>query len=322
MSRPTEGRGVTEAGAGRDQRYLATALALIVSFMAFEVAMAAVSGSLALLADAAHMLTDAFALAASVVAARLVTRPAGGAWTFGLKRSEILSAAGNGLTLVLAAGLITYEAILRLLQPPPVEGAVLLGVALVGVAVNLVATWVLAKADRQSMNVAGSFAHILTDLYAFLGSAAAGAIIYATGWRSADPLASLLVAGLMVKAALPLLRRSGRVLLEAAPEGLDPGPIAQEIADLPEVAQVHDLHLWLITSGFPALAAHVLVRPDSDCHGTRRRIEVMLSDRHGIGHTTLQVDHQATSDLPSEVALPPPTRRAADRYPKRGQAAS
>lgn len=253
--------------------------------------MAVVASSLALLADAGHMLTDAAAIGASLLAIRLARRPAVGSLTFGLKRAEILSAQGNGITLLVVAGLVCYEAIRRLVHPPPVAGGILIVVALVGAAVNVAATLVLARADRSRLNVEGSFQHILTDLYAFLGTAIAGVVIALTGFTRADPIASLVVVGLMLHAAVGLLRASGRVLLEAAPEGYEPGPIARTIKEHPDVEQLHDMHVWLITSGFPALSAHVLVAPRADCHDVRRDLEELLAGRYGIDHTTLQVDH-------------------------------
>jgi cobalt-zinc-cadmium efflux system protein len=253
--------------------------------------------SLALLSDAAHMLTDAGALLLSLVVIRLVARPATGNLTFGLKRAEILSAQANGATLVVLAGLIVYEAVHRLVSPPEPAGLAILVVALVGVAVNLVATWSISHANRQSMNVEGSFQHILTDLYAFIATAIAGIVILATGYVRADPIAALLVAALMLRAAYGLLRDSGRVLLEAAPEGMSVAEIGTALTQHPHVTNVHDLHVWTIGSGFPALSAHVLVHPGDDCHAIRRELEGLLEARFGIDHTTLQVDHETASPL-------------------------
>jgi cobalt-zinc-cadmium efflux system protein len=181
-----------------------------------------------------------------------------------------------------------------------VAGGLVLVVALVGVAVNLVATWVLARANRQSLNVEGSFQHILTDLYAFVATAIAGAIILWTGFARADAIASLIVAALMFRAAYGLLRDSGRVFLEAAPKGLDPEQIGRVLAAQPGVAEVHDLHVWEVSSGFPALTAHVLVTGGRDCHADRRHLTELLAERFGIAHTTLQLDH-AHSDAPLRI---------------------
>lgn len=274
-----------------DRRRLVLGLTLLVAFMVCEVVAGILARSLALLSDAGHMLTDAGALALSIVVIGLAARPPEGGLTFGLKRAEVLSGLANGITLVVIAALVVYEAIRRLVSPPDVDGRVMLAVALAGVAVNLVVTWQLAKAERRSLNIRGSYQHILTDLYAFIGTAVAAVVIIATGFLRADPIASLLVAGLMLRAAFGLLRDAGRVLLEAAPEGTRPAEIAEAMRAHPSVANVHDLHVWEITSGFPALSAHVLVRPGDDCHAVRRDLEHLLAERFSIEHTTLQVDH-------------------------------
>jgi cobalt-zinc-cadmium efflux system protein len=284
-------------GTDANKQRLALALALIVAFMVGEVVAGILAGSLALLSDAAHMLTDAGAIGLSLVALALAARPAGGNLTFGLKRAEIVSAQANGATLLVLAGLIVYEAIRRLVEPPDVEGWAVLGVALAGVAVNLVATWLLAKAKRENMAVEGSFQHIITDLYAFIGTAAAGVVIVTTGFVRADPIASLFVAALMLRAAYGLLKNSGRVLLEMTPEGMSAGDIGRALASHPHVAEVHDLHVWQIATGFPSLSAHVLVPAGDDCHAVRRELERMLDERFGIEHTTLQVDHVGESRL-------------------------
>jgi cobalt-zinc-cadmium efflux system protein len=276
-----------------DRRRLAIALALIVAFMGGEVAAGLIARSLALLADAGHMLTDAAALAAALVATALASRPARGAWTFGLGRAEILAAQGNGITLLVVAVWIVYSAMRRLVSPPAVHGGIVLLVALAGIAVNLAATIVLAGADRSHLNVRGAFVHVATDLAAFAGTALAGALVLATGWDRFDPIASLLVAALMIRSSWSLLRDSGRIFLEAAPADIDPDAVAATLAADGEVVEVHDLHVWTVTSGFPALAAHVLVSPDTDCHRTRRRLEQLLEQKFGVSHTTLQVDHVA-----------------------------
>lgn len=288
--------------ADADGRRLAIALALILGFMCVEVTTGVIAHSLALLSDAGHMLTDAAAVGFSLVAVRLTQRPAKGAMTYGLRRVEILSAQANGVTLLVLAGFIVYESIHRLVSPPNVRGGLILAIALLGIAVNLAATWTLASANRQSLNVEGSFQHILTDLYAFIGTAIAAGVILATGFDRADPIASLLVAALMLHSAYGLLRDAGRIFLEAAPKGLDPDAIGRAMAALPEVREVHDLHVWEVSSGFPALSAHVLVGVGDNCHQTRRRIETLLADRFDLEHTTLQVDHEGGELL--EIELP------------------
>ena len=274
-----------------DRRWLAVALGIIAAFMVVEVVAGILADSLALLSDAAHMLTDAAAIALALVAARLAARPAAGRFTFGFGRAEILSAEVNGATLLVLAGVIAVEGIRRLWNPPDVEGGFVLVVGLLGACVNLAAAAALGRAERRSLNIEGARVHILTDLFASLAAATAGAIVLITGFDRADAIASLLVAALMLASGWRLLRDAGRVLLEAAPQGLDPTAIGNALAAQPGVVEVHDLHVWEVTSGFPALAAHVLVKPGDDCHGVRRSLQAMINDRFGINHVTLQVDH-------------------------------
>jgi cobalt-zinc-cadmium efflux system protein len=284
-----------------DRGKLAIALGLIIGFMAVEVTVGILASSLALLSDAAHMLTDATAIGLSIVAIRLAQRPARGALTFGLKRTEILSAQFNGATLLVLGLLIIYEGVTRLVTPPAVAGTPVLVVALVGIVVNLAASWTLSKANRESMNVEGAYQHILTDLIAFIVTAIAGAVILITGFRRADGIASLVVAAVMLRAAYGLLKASGRVFLEAAPRGVDPDAIGRALIAEPGVSEVHDLHVWEITSGFPALSAHVLVGTANDCHAIRRHLEAVLHDQFEIKHTTLQVDHEGGELLDIEM---------------------
>src|SRR5215210_953327 len=245
--------------AGADRRWLAIALALILGFMALEVVAGLLAGSLALLSDAAHMLTDAASLALALLAARLAARPPTGRFTFGLGRAEILSAQVNGAVLLVLAGVIGFDAVRRL---------------------------------ADSLNVEGARSHILTDLYASLGAASAGALVLLFGFREADPIAALVVAALMLRTAWSLLRESGLVLLEGTPRDLDSDAVGRALAGHAGVVEVHDLHVWEVTSGFPALAAHVLVAAGDDCHGIRHALESLLDDRFGIHHTTLQVEHE------------------------------
>jgi cobalt-zinc-cadmium efflux system protein len=284
------------------------ALALILVFMAAEVVAGLLASSLALLSDAGHMLTDAAALAISLVAARLATRGAQGTMTYGLGRAEILSAQANGLTLLVLAALIVYGAIVHLVSPPGVRGGVVLAVALAGIPINLLAARILAggRGVGRSLNLEGSYRHILTDLYGFIATAIAGAVILATGFARADAIASLLIALLMLQSAYALLKASGRVFMEAAPAGVDPGEIGRALASQPGVVEVHDLHVWEVTSGFAALSAHVVVRAGNDCHEARRSLQRLLEERFNIDHTTLQVDHEM-APLQIEIA-PRPSR--------------
>ena len=278
-----------------DWRWLAAATALIVVFMAGEVTAGLIAHSLALLSDAAHMLTDAAAIGLALVTARVAGRPARGGYTYGLRRLEILSAQANGITLVLLAAWLAYEAVRRLIMPQHVAGGVMLGVAVVGVVVNLAASWLLARANsadgRRSLNMEGAVAHVLTDLYAFIATLVAAIIVLATGFSRADAIATLVVVVLMLRAGSGLIRDSGRIFLEAAPSGLDLAALGTAMADRPHVAEVHDLHIWEITTGMPAASAHVLVEPREDCHAVRADLEELLSRDYGITHLTLQVDH-------------------------------
>jgi cobalt-zinc-cadmium efflux system protein len=277
--------------ADADRRWLSIALALIAGFMAIEVVIGILAGSLALLSDAAHMLTDAASIVLALVAMRLAARPARGGFTYGLKRAEILSAQANGLTLLLLAVWLAYEAVRRLINPPQVEGGLVLATALAGIVINIAAAWCISKANRSSLNIEGAYQHILNDLFGFIATAIAGLIVLTTGFNRADAIASLIVVALMLKAGYGLVRESGRIFLEAAPAGLDPNTIGDQLVAQPSVNEVHDLHIWTITSGQPALSAHVLVAPDGDCHAVRRDLEHLLSHEYDLTHTTLQVDH-------------------------------
>ena len=287
--------GNTHLKAAGDRRLLALSLALLLGLMVAEVAVGLVADSLALLADAGHMLTDALALALALVAASLAARPARGPWTFGFGRAEILAAQANGLTLVLLGIWVVWEAGWRLADPPEVD-APLVGVAAAGaVVVNLAVVALLARADRKSLNVRGAYLHIATDLAAFVGTGLAALLIFFTGWDRFDPIASLFVAALMLGAGWSLLRESGRIFLEGAPSSAPPADVGRAIADHPGVAETHDLHVWTVTDGFPALSAHVLVQPGADCHRIRLELERMLRERFAIDHTTLQVEHVGTA---------------------------
>jgi cobalt-zinc-cadmium efflux system protein len=292
-------------GRDADRRSLSIALGLIVAFMVVEVTAGAIASSLALLSDAAHMLTDALALALALIAARLAVRPAQGSMTYGLGRAEILSAQANGVTLLVLALVIAYEAIARLVHPPTVKGGLVLGVAIAGVIVNLTATKVLSAGSphERSLNVEGSYRHILTDLYGFIATGVAAVVILTTGFERADPIASLVIVGLMLHASYKLLIASGRVFMEAAPAGLDPERIGNALAAEPGVVEVHDLHVWEVTSGFPALSAHVVVRAGADCHELRRVLQRMLAERFDVRHATLQVDHEAAPQPPLQIEV-------------------
>ncbi len=271
---------------------LALALGINVAFMAVEVAVGLVANSLALLTDAAHMLTDAGAIALALFAARLALRSPSGSMTFGFKRGEILSAQINGITMLLLALWVIYEAVRRLIDPPDVEAGLVLVVGIAGLGANLGAAWALVKANRSSLNVEGAFQHNLIDALGSIAAALAAGVIILTGFERADPIASLIVAAIMLWSAWGLLKASGRIFLEAAPEGIDVDEIGEAMIGVAGVRQVHDLHVWEVTSGFPALSAHVLVGADDDCHAARQELEGVLRERFEIDHTTLQVEHE------------------------------
>ena len=264
-----------------DRRRLSVALALIVAFMAAEVVAGLLASSLALLSDAAHMLTDAAALALALAAARLAARPPTGRFTFGFGRAEVLSAQLNGASLLVLGGVLAFEAVRRLVSPPDVDGAIVVVIGLLGAGVNVLVAWQLARAERRSLNVEGAMAHVLTDLYASLGAALAGAVILLTDFRQADPIAALIVSALMLRSGWSLLRDASAVLLEGSPAGVRPDEVGRAIAAAPGIQEVHDLHVWEVTAGFPALA----------------ELERLLDERFGIRHTTLQVDHEAAEEL-------------------------
>jgi cobalt-zinc-cadmium efflux system protein len=309
---------------------LKISLVLILLFMAAEIVVALLSSSLALLSDAAHMLTDAAALALALLAARLAARPARGAMTFGLGRAEILSAQANGTTLLVLSLLIVYGAVRHLISPPHTEGVPVLVVALVGVVVNLAIARILGghahshgpahdhhdhdhdhdtdavsetEKPRRSLNIEGSYRHILTDLFGFIATAIAATVILTTGFTRADAIASLLIAAIMLYASYGLIRASVRVIMEAAPEGIDPDAVGLMLASRPGVAEVHDLHIWEVTSGFPAVSAHIVVDAGHDCHEVRRELSRLLNSSFGLAHSTLQVEHARAPQPPLQIEI-------------------
>ncbi|HEY2042319.1 MAG TPA: cation diffusion facilitator family transporter [Jatrophihabitans sp.] len=275
-----------------DRRWLLASLSVIVAFMLAEVTVGLMASSLALIADAGHMVTDAAALALAVVASRISQRPAAGSYTYGFTRIDAVSAQANGITLLLLAAWFTFEAIRRLIEPPAVHGGLVTAVAVVGIVVNVVAVLLAGRANRSSLNVRGALAHIVNDLWAFVATAVAGLVIVLTGWQRADALASLVVAGLMVYSGIGLVRASGRVFLEAAPVGVDPDQLGKQLAAITGVAEIHDLHVWDLGVSEPALSAHVVVRPGFDCHQVADQVRQSLLVGQRISHATLQADHR------------------------------
>jgi cobalt-zinc-cadmium efflux system protein len=271
-------------------RALAVALALVLGFAAVELAAGLLSGSLALLADAGHMVSDALALGLALFAAWLARRPATPERTFGWRRAEILAALANGVTLVALGLWILVEAVQRLDDPPSVEGSWVLAAGCAGLAVNLAAARVLHGAGG-GLNVRAALLHVLADLASSFGVVVAALLLLLAGWEIADPIAGLLIGGLVLASTVGILRESIEILLEGAPAGLDTAELGEALRSVTGVVDVHDLHVWTITSGFPALSAHVLVEPRADCHGIRRELEQVLRERFQLTHTTLQVEH-------------------------------
>ena len=306
-----------EVSAELDRRWLSLALALIGTFLLGEVVVGVLAHSLALLSDAAHQAGDAAAIVLALVAARLAARPPRAGFTYGLRRAEILSAQLNGLTMLLLGGWLAVEAVSRLVHPTAVDGRYVLATAGVGIVANALATWALSRANRANLNIHGVYQHLLTDLIALFATAAAGAVIIVTGFVRADAIATLVAVALLVRAGIGLVLQAGRVFMEAAPAHVDTAALGRRLAAVPGVVEVHDLHLWQVTSGYPALSAHVLVAAGGDCHAVRVDIEALLQRDYGIDHTTLQVDHVATGALPdlaSEVEAGDPDAHCVDPH--------
>ena len=272
-------------------RPLAITLVLTTTFMVVEVIGGLITGSLALLADAGHMLSDSASLALALFAFWLSGRPATPDRSFGYKRAEILAALVNGVALVAISIWIFAEAYSRLQDPPEILGGWMMVVAVIGLFVNIAGALILSRSEGESLNLQGALRHVLADVAGSIGAISAALIIILTGWRYADPLVSVLVGILVLGSSWTLLRDSVNVLLEASPRGIDPNEVGKTMVATEGVREVHDLHIWTITSGFPALAAHVLVGREENCHDRRRDLETVLERDFGIEHTTLQVDH-------------------------------
>ncbi len=285
------GHGDHDHGRGADRRALTVVFALTGAFTVAEVVGGLVTGSLALLADAGHMLSDAFSLGVALFAVWLAGRPATPNRSFGYKRAEILATLFNGATLVAISIWIFIEAYRRFSEPPEILGGWMLAVAALGLVVNLAGAAILSRSGGESLNIQGALRHLLADVLGSVGAIAAALVILATGWRYADPLISVLIGLLVLGSSWRLLRDSTNILLEGTPPGINAEEVGRKMVGAPGVVEVHDLHVWTITSGFPALAAHVLVGRDEDCHARRRDLEELLAREYNIDHTTLQVDH-------------------------------
>jgi len=283
------------------------ALAINLALVAVQVAGGIVFGSLALLADAGHLLSDVGSIFLGLFAAGIAARPARARRTFGNQRSEVLAALVNGLALVAVAVLVAIAAIGRLGDPPDVDGGGVLALGLLGLAGNMAATWVLARGERGDLNLEGVLRHSAADALGSVGVIVAGTVVLAGGPEAADPVVGLLIAALVLASSWRLLTGPVDVLMEAAPPGLEMEDVGAAICSIQSVRSVHDLHVWTLTAGFPALSAHVVVTRDCDRDLARRRLEVMLGERFSIEHTTLQMEEEAPARLLSVEA--PPARR-------------
>ena len=275
----------------RSSGALALVLALTALYTVVEIAGGLLTGSLALLADAGHMLGDVAAIGLALGAAWLAGRPATPARSFGFRRAEILAALANGVALVAIAIWVFVAAIRRLNDPHRVLGGWILVVALVGLVVNLGAAGILVRVTEENLNVQAALRHVFADVAGSAGVAVAALVVLTTGWRQADPVAGLAIGLLILGSSWTILRDSVTILLESTPAGIDAREVGRRMAAAEGVVEVHDLHIWTITSGFPTLSAHVLVRRGDDCHARRRELEQLLRREFGLEHTTLQVEH-------------------------------
>jgi cobalt-zinc-cadmium efflux system protein len=268
----------------------------VLLYMGIEVVGGLLAGSLALLADAGHMLSDAGALALTLFAMKVARRPATPERTFGYYRAEILAALANGATLVAIAIFIFVEAFERLKNPPQVEGALMLAVACGGLLVNAAGLWILRAGNQDNLNVWGAWLHVWTDALGSVQAIVAGALIWAFGWNWVDPLASVLIGVLVIYSSWSLIRQAVAVLMEGAPGNIDVDEVRSALLALPHVSNVHDLHVWTITSGFVALSAHLTcVDPDKQ-DAVLRSAQDLLATRFGIRHTTIQVDRDPSCE--------------------------
>jgi len=280
----------------RSSRALGLVLVLTVAYTVAEIVGGLLTGSLALLADAGHMIGDSAAIGLALGAAWLAARPATPKRSFGYRRAEILAALANGVALVAIAIWVFVEAVMRLDHPPRILAGWMLVVALAGLLVNLAAAGILARVSEENLNVQAALRHVIADLAGSAGVVAAALVVITTGWRQADPIAGMAIAFLILGSSWTILRDSVAILLEETPAGIDAQEVGRRMAAAEGVVEVHDLHIWTITSGFPTLSAHVLVARGDDCHARRRELEELLRREFGLEHTTLQVEHAGESE--------------------------
>jgi cobalt-zinc-cadmium efflux system protein len=287
---------------GGNERRLAITLCLAASYMVAEFVGGLLTNSLALLADAGHMLSDVGALTLSLFALWIARRPSSPRFTYGYYRTEILAALVNGAALLAIAASILLEALERFSAPPDVRAVPMLAVATGGLAINLAGLWILGPGREENLNLRGAWLHVLADALGSVGAMAAGALIWAFGWRVADPIASMVIALLVIHSAFALLREAVAVLLEGAPGHIDVDEVRDAIGGLPCVAEVHDLHVWTIASGVVSLSCHAVKAQDTRSHTVLGEIQGLLRERFGIGHATIQVE---PDDFEEELAACP-----------------
>ncbi len=274
------------------KRNLIIAFALIAGFMFVEVIGGILSGSLALLADAGHMLTDAASIGLALLAMHFAGRPHSVQLTFGYHRLEILAALVNALALWLIAAWVIYEAYGRFKVAPEVDGGIMLSIGAIGLCVNLGAAWILHKSSGHNINIQGAFLHVLADLLGSVGVIVSGILVWTFGWTLADPAVSVVIAALILASSWRLMAKAVHVLLEGAPEHVDICSLCSELEAVDGVTLVHDIHVWTLSSGNEALTAHVLIEPDypGDVEALRLRLRDIIYGNFGIGHITLQVE--------------------------------
>lgn len=286
-----------EARRSDSRRRMWIALAINGGMLAIEVVGGLLTGSLAVLADAGHLLSDAGSLGLALFAASLATRPGGARRTFGYQRSEVLAALVNGLLLVVVALAVAFAALGRLGDPPEIDGGGVLALGLLGLAGNVAATVVLSGGGREDINLEGALRHSFADAVGSLGVVLAGAVVLAGGSPIVDPIVGLAIAALVLGSSWRLIKEPVEVLMEAAPEGLDVDALGAAICGEEGVRSVHDLHVWTVTPGFGALAAHVVVVAGADRDLISRRLEVLLHERFALDHTTLQIEEEVEPSL-------------------------
>lgn len=297
----TGDHGVPASAAGRHRRPLQLAFGLTLLYMVAEVVGGLATGSLALLSDAAHMGTDVVGLGMALAAIHLASRPSPAYRTYGTYRLEVLAALANSALLFGVAGYVLYEAYQRLREPPEVLGVPMLVVAVVGLAVNLTSFRLLTAGSKESLNVKGAFLEVLSDLLGSVGVIVAAIVVATTGWRYADPIIGAGIGLFILPRTWRLCAQAVRILIEAAPPGVDVEALRARLVALPGVAEVHDLHVWTLTSGMDAATGHVVAAEGANDHEVLVRVTTVLADEYRVAHSTIQVEPAGHTDRESPV---------------------